>query len=112
MQTKIALPTLLLSLLSVPALADTGKITISSPADNATVSQHSDVAITYEAVLGDDGDHLHLYLDDKRVDVVRALQGTASVGMLPAGKHRICLVVNTKSHVSTGVQGCVDVTSQ
>lgn len=113
MVTRISVPALFLSLLfASPAFADSGKVTISSPADGAVVSPHDDVSVSYEAVLGTDGDHLHLYLDGKRIDVIRPLKGTASVGMLAPGKHHICLAVNTKSHVPTGAEGCVDVTSK
>jgi hypothetical protein len=30
---------------------------------------------------------------------------------MPPGKHHICLEVDTKAHVSTGVESCVDLTS-
>jgi hypothetical protein len=92
--------------------ADTGKITIFTPAHNATVSQHDNVELNYEAIPGPDGDHLHLYLDGKRVDILRMLKGKANVGMLDPGKHHICLSINTKGHVPTGVEECIDVTSK
>ena len=94
------------------ALAAEGKVTISSPADGATVSSTAKTTLSYEAMLGPDGDHLHLNVDGKRVDVVRETKGTAEVGPLSPGKHEICLAVNTKSHVPTGVQGCVNVTAK
>jgi hypothetical protein len=46
------------------------------------------------------------------VDVIHQLKGNANVGMLEAGKHHICLEVNTKGHVPTGAEACVDVTSK
>ena len=94
------------------ALAAEGKVTISSPADGATVSSASSVKVTFEAVLGPNGNHLHLNVDGKRVDVVRETKGTVEVDALPPGKHQICLAVNTSSHVPTGVQGCINVTSK
>jgi hypothetical protein len=106
-------PALLLALLSTAAFADgSSKVTITSPANGATVGQHDDVSITYEAALGADGDHIHVYLDGKRVDVVHTPKGTTSVGMLSPGKHHICMVVNTKGHVADSPEGCVDVTAQ
>ncbi len=113
MHTKILVPLFLTLLLgSASVLAAEGKITISSPATGATVSSHDKVELSYEAMLGPDGDHLHLYLDSNRIDVLHALKGTASVGMLDAGKHHICLTENTKGHVATGVEACIDVTSK
>lgn len=94
------------------ALAAEGKVTISSPANGATVGQHDNVELSYEAVPGADGDHLHLNLDGQRIDIIRPLKGKASVGTLSPGKHHICLTINNKGHVPTGVEGCVDVTSK
>jgi hypothetical protein len=89
-----------------------GKVTISSPANGAMVSPGNNVELSYEAIPGPDGDHLHLNLDGKRIDVIHSLKGTATVGMLAPGKHHICLAVNTKGHVPTGVEACIDVTSK
>jgi hypothetical protein len=94
------------------ALAAEGKVTISSPADGTMVSSTAKTTLSYEATLGPDGDHLHLNVDGKRVDVVREPKGTVEIDALSPGKHEICLAVNTKSHVPTGVQGCINVTSK
>ena len=94
------------------AFAETGKITIISPADGAMVDSYYRTEVKYEAIPGTDGDHLHLNVDGKRVDVIHQLKGTAMVDVLPPGKHRICLAVNTKGHVPTGVEGCINVTSK
>jgi hypothetical protein len=89
-----------------------GKVTISSPENGAAFGQHDNVVLKYETIPGPDGDHLHLYLDGKRVDVIHQLKGNANVGMLEVGKHHICLEVNTKGHVPTGAEACVDVISK
>jgi hypothetical protein len=94
------------------AFADTGKVTIISPADGAMVDSNYKIEMKYEAIPGPEGDHLHLNLDGKRVDVIHQLKGPAMVDALPPGKHRICLAVNTKGHVPTGVEGCINVTSK
>ncbi len=94
------------------ALAAEGKVTISSPANGATFAPTAEVVLTYEAVPGAGGDHLHLNLDGKLVDIVRPLKGSASVGTLAPGQHHICLAINSKAHVPTGVEGCIDVTSK
>jgi hypothetical protein len=113
MNTKIMNATIFAILLgSSMAYAASGKVTISSPADGAMVGSKDTIKLSYEAVPGPDGDHLHLNVDGKRVDVIHQLKGTAEVGPLAPGKHQICLAVNTKGHVPTGVEGCVNVTSK
>jgi len=99
-------------ILSNVAFADDGKVVISSPANGAMFNKTENVELMYEAQPGTDGDHLHLNLDGKRVDVIHALKGKASVGMLTPGNHHICLAVNTKGHMPTGVEACIDVTSK
>jgi hypothetical protein len=106
------LTSIILALLAGQVFAAGGKITISSPANGATVSAKNKVTVSYEAVLGTDGDHLHLYLDGKRIEVLRPVKGSADIDALAAGKHHICLTVNTSSHAATGVEQCVDVTAQ
>jgi hypothetical protein len=103
---------LLLSSILVPAFAGDGSIAISSPANGAMVNTKDKVPVTYAAVLGSTGDHLHLYVDGKRVDVLHQAKGTADLDALAAGKHHVCLTVNTNSHAPTGVETCVDITSQ
>lgn len=113
MNTKILTSVVLSSLLlSSVAFADDGKVTILSPANGASFKHTDTVELNYEAMPGMNGDHLHLNLDGKRVDVIHSLKGKASVGMFDSGKHHICLAVNTKGHVPTGVEACIDVTSK
>ncbi len=97
---------------SQASVANDGSITINSPSNNATVSAQSKVAVNYEATLGSNGDHLHLYVDGKRVDVLRQIKGSTELDTLPVGKHHVCMTVNMKSHAPTGVETCVDVTAQ
>ncbi len=111
MNSKI-LTSLFLALICGQAFAADGKISISAPANGAMLSAKSKVTVTYDAMLGAEGDHLHLYVDDKRIDVLRQIKGSTEMDALPSGKHHICLTVNTKSHAPTGVESCVDVTSQ
>jgi len=103
---------LALLLASASALAAEGKVTIFSPANGATISANEDLVLNYEAVPGAAGDHLHLNLDGNLVDIVRPLKGKADAGKLPAGTHHVCLAVNTKAHVPTGVESCIDVTAK
>lgn len=102
----------LLALFWGQAYAADGSIAISAPANGAMVSAKNKIPVTYVATLGSSGDHLHLYVDGKRVDILRPVKGTAELDPLPAGKHHVCLTVNTNSHAPTGVETCVDVTAQ
>lgn len=103
---------ILFSLLCGSAFAADGSIVISSPLNGAVVSAKDKVPVAYVAILGTTGDHLHLYLDGKRVDVLRAAKGSTDLDALSVGKHHVCLTVNTNSHAPTGVETCVDITSQ
>ncbi len=89
-----------------------GKVTIVSPTEGAVVDSRQAFELSYEADPGPNGDHLHLNVDGKRVDVIRQLKGTEEVGPLSPGKHTVCLAVNTASHVPTGVEECINVTSR
>lgn len=113
MNIRILTPLLFAFLLgSGSAQAAAAKITITAPANNATVSQHDYVELSYEAIPGPEGDHLHFYVDNKRVDVLHAMKGKADAGILPPGKHHICLLLNTKGHVAIGTEECIDVVSK
>ncbi len=93
------------------ALAADAKVTITSPANGATVKAAEKMKLTYEAVPGPDGDHLHLYVDGKRVDVIRELKGTTEVALSP-GSHHVCMQVNTKGHSPVGSETCIDVSAK
>jgi tricorn protease-like protein len=113
MNTKILATILFGSLLGASyALAAEGKVTISNPMDGATVSSKEKVTLQYQAMAGSPGEHLHLNVDGKRVDVIHQLEGKATVDPLPPGKHHVCLALNTSGHVPTGVEQCIDVTSK
>ena len=94
------------------AMAAIGKVVIFSPADSATVDSNYAFKLKYQAVPGPDGDHLHLNVDGKRVDIIRRLSGTTEVEPLSPGKHQVCLAINTKSHVPTGAERCISVISK
>ncbi len=91
------------------AAAADAKVTIHSPENGATVGQN--MTIEFDAIKGSEGDHLHLYVDGKRVDVIHELKGTTKVALTP-GKHRVCMEVNTTGHVAVSPQACVEVTAK
>jgi hypothetical protein len=95
-------------LIATPA----GKVTITEPKNMAQVDTKSKVMIMYEADAGKEGDHIHVMVDDKRENLVRQMKGHLEVGPLSAGKHKICLVINTKAHMPIGAEGCVNVVAK
>jgi hypothetical protein len=113
MRNKILIPAFMACLcVSGMAHAASGNVTISSPADGATVSSSDKLKLSYEAVPGTEGDHLHLNVDGKRVEVLRQLKGSTEIDALAPGKHQICLLVNTRAHVPVGIEKCIDVTAK
>lgn len=106
---SVAVPALLLA---STALADEGKVTVLSPQNGAEVSVNKPVTVSFEAVWGPKGNHLHLYLDDHRVDVIRQAKGSEDIVIPMVGKHEICLEIETSWHFSTGVKQCVTVTAK
>ena len=105
-----ALPAFLF--VSSAALAADGKVTILAPADGAVVSTKDKVTVSYEAEWGPKGNHLHFYLDGHRVGILRQDKGTTDVSIPTAGKHELCLEIETSWHFSTGVKQCISVTAQ
>jgi hypothetical protein len=103
---------LILALVTGQVLAAEGSIAINSPANGTIIGATMKIPVNYEAMLSDKGDHLHLYVDDKRIDVLRQLKGTAVLDPLKPGKHKVCLTENTKWHMSTGLETCVEVMVQ
>lgn len=97
---------------SMAVAADEGKITILSPAEGTVIHAGDTVKVEYAADMGPKGDHLHLYLDERRIDVLRQPKGTGEVRVLMAGAHQICLTINTSWHFSTGVKQCVNITAK
>ncbi len=109
MKTKTLVSIFLAALFACgSALAAEGKVTISSVTPKDPYAKDK-ITLVYEAIPGPNGDHLHLNVDGKRIDVIHDLKGSTTFGPLSSGKHHVCLAVNTASHVATGVEGCVDV---
>lgn len=114
MNTRISFFALPVLLACGAALADEpqGSIKILQPADGAVVSISAPVTIKWRAVWGPDGNHLHVYLDERRMDVVREPEGSDDIRILLPGKHQICLAIETRWHFPTGVRQCVEVTAK
>ncbi len=92
------------------AMAQDASVTISSPGDGAKVGM-SGIKVAYSVVTGPKGDHVHFYVDDKEVKVLRELKGTYTVDSLTAGAHTLCIKIVDKSHSPIGVEKCIKVTA-
>jgi hypothetical protein len=86
-------------------------VMISTPADGAMLPQKQPVMVSYEAVTGPKGDHVHIYVDGERVAVLRQLSGEHNLGMLKPGMHKIGveIVTNAHQHIGVGKEISVDV---
>ena len=91
------------------ALADNASVIISSPVDSAKLSRTAQTKINYEVMPGPQGDHTHLYVDDKEVAVLRPLKGSHTLEALAPGKHEICIRIVSRGHTPIGVQQCIKV---
>lgn len=87
-----------------------GKVQIISPSEGATLDAMEENKLVYEVDPGPRGDHVHVYVDDKEVGILRKLKGTYLMETLSAGKRNICIKVVNKAHVPVGIEQCVQVT--
>ena len=84
-------------------------VTITAPADGATLDAMEQNRITYDVAPGPKGDHTHLYVDGKEVAILRELKGSRTLGSLAPGKHAICIKVVNKAHTPIDLEKCVKV---
>lgn len=91
------------------AMAAEGSVTITSPTEGQKLDVMAQNKIVYDVVPGPRGDHVHAYVDDKEVAVLRQMKGSYTFDTLSAGKHALCIKVVNKAHVPIGVQSCVNV---
>ncbi len=92
------------------ALAQEASVQILSPRDGATLDVMDQHRIEYAVVAGPRGDHVHVYVDDKEVGILRQLTGSYLFETLPEGAHTLCIKVVNRAHVPIGVEDCVRVT--
>lgn len=98
-------------LASTPSISATqGSVKIQSPADGATLDALHENHLTYEFDPGPRGDHVHVYVDNKEVALLRKLKGSYLLENLSIGKHSLCIKVVNKAHVPIGIGQCVQVT--
>lgn len=92
------------------SFAQNTSVKITSPADGSQLNAAAKNMIDYEVVPGPNGDHVHLYVDNKEAAILRQLKGSYALGSLPPGKHDICIKVVNKGHTPIGVDQCIKVT--
>jgi hypothetical protein len=98
-------------LLAIPLTAlGQGKVTITSPADGATLDALDQNRLVYDVDPGPRGDHVHVYVDNKEVGILRKLKGSYLLESLDSGKRNLCVKVVNKAHVPIGLEKCVQVT--
>jgi oxalate decarboxylase/phosphoglucose isomerase-like protein (cupin superfamily) len=98
-------------LLTIPLTAlGQGKVTITSPADGATLDALDENRLVYDVEPGPRGDHVHVYVDNKEVGILRKLKGSYLLESLDSGKRKLCVKVVNKAHVPIGVEKCVQIT--
>lgn len=88
------------------------KIDITSPADGAKLNIKAENKVDYSITLGGDGDHAHIYVDDRRIGMLRKMQGSYSIDYLDPGKREICIKVVSSNHTPTGVARCLTITAE
>ena len=96
---------------SGPSMADSqGSVKIQSPANGATLDALGENRLVYEVEPGPRGDHVHVYVDNKEVGILRKLKGSYLLESMATGKRNICVKVVNKAHVPIGIEQCVQVT--
>ncbi|MEW5792462.1 MAG: hypothetical protein ACOY4L_03850 [Pseudomonadota bacterium] len=89
--------------------AEQAYVKILSPANGAKLDAMAQNKITYEVQPGPRGDHVHVYVDDKEVGILRQLKGSYTLETLSPGNHDVCIKVVNKAHVPIGVERCIKV---
>ena len=87
-----------------------GKVLITSPTEGATLDALDENHLVYDVDPGPRGDHVHVYVDNKEVGILRKLKGSYLLETLSSGKRNICIKVVNKAHVPVGIEQCVKVT--
>ena len=111
MHVKLILAPLALGLLLAfpTASLGRGKVTITSPTAGASLDAMDENKLVYEVDPGPRGDHVHVYVDNKEVGILRKLKGSYTLETLSSGKRNICVKVVNKAHVPVGIEQCVQV---
>ena len=91
-------------------LAAAASVTITAPSDGDTLDAMGSHRIHYQVDADPRGDHVHLYVDDREVAILRDLKGSYPIESLAPGKHTLCIKLVNRAHTPIGVEDCVRVT--
>jgi hypothetical protein len=89
--------------------AQGGSVKITSPAEGSKLDAMAQNKVDYEVIPGPNGDHVHLYVDNKEAAILRQLKGSYTLAALLPGAHDICVKVVNKGHTPIGLEQCVKV---
>jgi len=107
MRTLSAVLLICASLDAAEALAAEPFVRITQPANGARLDAMDQNRLVYEVDPGPRGDHVHVYVDDREVGILRQLKGSYTLETLAPGERRICIRVVNRGHTPIGVQDCV-----
>ena len=66
----------------------------------------------YKVTKSPDGNHVHIFVDNGKPEVVRQMEGTYQVGPLSPGDHTITIMEVTSNHSPTGVKAMTHVKAE
>lgn len=108
---NLSLLMLVLTSLAAPlAMAADRNIDIISPVDGAKLDSKAENKMDYSVNLGEEGGHIHVYVDDEEMAVLRQMKGSYTFDPLAKGKHDICIKIVNRNHTPSGVERCIKVT--
>lgn len=87
-----------------------GSVTILAPKDHAALNGGDGIELKYNVDLGANGNHLHVYVDNRRPIIDRNVSGCPCTLRLPSlgpGTHTVAVKVATVHHHLTGAQSSV-----
>ncbi len=97
---------------NTPTSASAGMVTIMTPANGAKVAANAPFSVEYAVTPSPQGNHVHIYIDNGKPDVVKTMKGFYSVKALAAGPHTITIKEVTSGHSDTGVEASVQVVAE
>lgn len=85
------------------------RVIITSPIDGEKFDRKAEIQVNYDVTIGGEGDHAHLYVDDRRLAMLRKMKGSYVVFPQDPGIREICIKVVNSNHTPIGVSKCVKV---
>lgn len=82
---------------------------IHAPVAGAFLDAKTRHKLEYEIKPSAGGHHVHVYVDDIEVAILRQLKGSYDLPKLKLGRSEICVKVVNAKHVPIGVESCIHV---